>query len=99
MTNETETDTTYNGWANRATWNVNLWIQNDEGFYGHARDLMEAWNDDCYGTLEESFDERAALEVCHEVFGSWKTPDGDSLHDADMSAIADALVDLWRENR
>ena len=30
------TDTEYNGWTNYETWNVSLWIQNDEGYYDIA---------------------------------------------------------------
>ena len=28
----------YNGWKNYETWNVALWLQNDEGFYSMAQD-------------------------------------------------------------
>ena len=31
------TDNTFNGWANYETWNVALYIQNEEPVYRHAR--------------------------------------------------------------
>ncbi len=33
-------DTTYNGWPNRETWNVMLWMDNEEGAYRYYRDKV-----------------------------------------------------------
>ena len=37
-------DDKFNGWANWETWNVALWIQNDEGFYDFAKACKRALN-------------------------------------------------------
>jgi len=33
------TNQTYNGWRNRETWNVALWIQNNQDWYTIAREV------------------------------------------------------------
>ena len=39
-----EESKTYNGWTNYETWNVNLWLENEEGTYHHMRELADdAW--------------------------------------------------------
>jgi len=46
------TDSTYNGWSNYETWNVALWLNNDEPLYRetlrivarlNAADVLESW--------------------------------------------------------
>jgi len=53
---------TYNGWANWETWNVALWIQNDEGLYNLARRRSTRNYQDLVAILWEC--------------GSKETPDG-----------------------
>lgn len=49
------TDRTYNGWTNYQTWNVALWIGNDEGFYNLAQqcdDYQEFLQSLCGGCVQ-----------------------------------------------
>ena len=59
----------YNGWKNRQTWNVALWIGYDEGLYHLARECK---------TYE------AFAEQMREL-GQTETPDGVAYNDPDLS--------------
>ena len=66
-------DTEYNGWTNYETWNVALWIQNDEGLYHLAREV---------GNYEDFID---ALEAY--TFNSVKTRDGVTWRDPKINVL------------
>ena len=73
---------TYNGWKNRETWNVALWIGNDEGLHSIAKDS---------GTYEEF------REVIRQYPGAdgiqFQTPDGVAWNDSGLDIEAlDAMI-------
>ena len=51
-------DTTYNGWTNYETWNVALWIGNEEGSYRYwrerAQEIYEQSKEREYATRDEA---------------------------------------------
>ena len=79
-------DGTYNGYANYQTWNVCLWISNDEGLHHFAarsqsyddfkRDLRQ------YGKLEGTI--------------AYETPDGVSWNDSNVNLAE--MQEFWDEN-
>ena len=72
-----------NGWKNYETWNVALWIQNDEGLYNWAKDYRHYG----YKKLAEALTE-------HSV--SPKTPDGVSWNskELDTDELDEMLCEL-----
>ncbi len=71
----------YNGWRNWETWNVALWIGNDEGLYSEAKRFRHKG----YKALAESLREF-----------STKTPDGAAWNDSglDIEALDEMLAEL-----
>ena len=72
---------TYNGWANWETWNVSLWIQNDQGLYDAAKGCRS------YQDLVMMLRDR----------GSKETPDGCRWDDPaiDGMEINEMMADLY----
>ncbi len=83
MTMTQTPDTTYNGWANYETWNVALWIGNDEGLYDWAREYRHQG----YQAFAE------ALKECAE---SYETPDGVAWTDSglDYDRLDEMMAEL-----
>jgi len=79
----------YNGYANYETWNVALWIQNDEGLYNLARDYRHKISP--YKRFIESLRELGENSPI-----AFQTPDGVSWNDSslDVDALDEILADL-----
>ena len=50
---EVKTNTTYNGWSNRETWVVNLWLNNEPYSYDMLQHIIKAFD-----TVSEQAEER-----------------------------------------
>ena len=78
-----KTKQTYNGWPNRETWNVMLWLDNDEGMYRYYVGCAQRMR-----VLAAN-----AKEIALEAFQGDATPDGVSLHSPKIrwGKIAEAM--------
>jgi len=73
----------YNGWANYGTWNVALWIGNDEGLYSLAKEYRHKGY-------------KAFADDMRESFGSTETPDNVAWNDSglDIEALDEMMSEL-----
>ena len=76
------TNESYNGWSNYETWNVALWIGNDESLYDIAK---------------EAGDYEAFAEFMIDLFGKGCTPDGVLYNDPELNIIElnEMIQELW----
>lgn len=79
-------DMTYNGWENFETWNVSLWIQNDEALYLIAKSFAA--------------DGKDYLDFCDYLIqdlGCTRTPDGVKFDNPllDVLRLNEMMEELW----
>lgn len=93
---------TYNGYTNYETWNVVLWIENEEYSYEHWRDSARLAWDDAQGTSNPSREARATLQNEIKDYHHENAPDcpgtyGDllnaALSEVDWWEVADVILD------
>jgi hypothetical protein len=78
-------DGTYNGYANYQTWNVCLWISNDEGLNEFAS-VCQDYND---------FKARLR-ETCEDMKIAYETPDQVAWNDSGVNLYE--MIEFWTEN-
>ena len=83
---------TYNGWSNRETWALGLWIDNDEGTYLWSREIAAAAERNRYAVANAL---RGWFEDLEEVAPDWHRSARDdigSLWRIDWEEIADGFL-------
>ena len=70
---------TYNGWSDWTTWNVALWINNDDCLYSIAKEC-ETYNEFLY--------------EMQYMIGSMFTPDGADWGEANLSEMAELISEI-----
>ena len=66
----------YNGWSDWTTWNVALWINNDECFYNIAKDCKDYMD---------------FLYEMQYMIGSFATPDGADWGEANIEELNEVI--------
>ena len=76
---------TFKGWANHATWNVALWIGNEQSLYSLTKKIAA-----------DGGNYRDLADVLIHIFGKTRTPDGVSFTDPalDLQELNDFVASL-----
>jgi hypothetical protein len=89
-----EAEPGYNGWKNWETWNVALWIGNDEGLYQEARRFRNRGYEDFVKYMHEMGTDSARHGQAALIY--YQTPDGVNWNDSglDIEALNKMLEEL-----
>ena len=75
-----DTPQKYNGWTDWTTWNVALWINNDQGFYSIAKE--------CQNYADFLYEMQAMI-------GSFATPDGADWGEANIEEMNELIGEIY----
>lgn len=79
-------DKKYNGWTNYETWNVKLWMDNEESSYGHYVSMAQ----DCYDEAEAdgvlTREEEAANSLAARIRDEYETAKNEWLDESGKSS-------------
>lgn len=85
----------YNGWTNYETWNVKLWMDNDEGSYNYYGELAQEVYDAAEASDSPRFtkEEQAVLDLSDRLKDEYETAMNDWLEESkkQSSVWADLL--------
>lgn len=79
----------YNGWSNRETWAVNLWVTNDQGFNDYVNEAMK-------GAYDGEGENYRLDEVYRDAVES--ILDYDGAPSRDVAIMKDDIGSMWRVN-
>jgi hypothetical protein len=101
----TNNDETYNGWTNRETWALNLWLTNDQGLYEMTRErVADAVNEysDGYeqgdGMRLSDILPRIAGETVRAVWEELTDPNGELMDAVDILQMVRDVGGEYRVN-
>ena len=88
----------YNGWTNYETWNVALWLDNDQGTEGLMREYAQECYDDAEGTQLRTREQVATGELADRIreYLDENNPVTDASVYSDLLGAALSEVN-WRE--
>ena len=89
-------DTSYNGWTNYETWNVKLWMDNEQ--YNQERWLEAAKNADSKRVLADQMQDEYE-EAMPETTGVWADLLSAALGEVNWFEIAEHLIEEVEENQ
>ena len=79
--------TTYQGWKNRETWHIALWIDND-------RTLYDIWHAAARECLDSESVETATESLAERLETDWTEYLSDGLSDLRLAFMTDAIQDV-----